>query len=95
MTGEDSRHSEARRLGALEEKAGSAHARIDGLDEDVKDIGKKIERGLDKMYDLFAQNYVTKSEFWAVRAIVYGAVGIIGVAVLGAVVASVVVGSSP
>ena len=51
---------------------------------------------LEKVYDLISEFrnevrdvYVTKAEFWSVRAITYGLIGVVGIAVLMALISGV------
>ena len=60
------------------------------IDERTKSIAENLERLEKQTADQF-KLYVTKTEFWPVKTIVYSAVAIILMAVLGAVVTLVVV----
>lgn len=69
------------------EKASDRHASkvdLERIEKNVSDLAEKI--------DGLAKQYVTQAEFGPVKRIVYGAVGIILVAVIGAVIGLVVVG---
>lgn len=64
--------------------------RLNQMNTQLVSIAAKLD-GQDERYD---ERYVTREEFWPVKAIVYGGAGIVLVAVVGALVAYVVRGPS-
>ena len=64
------------------------HDLLSRIDERTETMCKKIDTLAEKLED----EYVTKSEFWPVKAIVYAGSGTVLLAVIGAIVALVVKG---
>ena len=69
-------------------------ARIDErtarTERDVTDLRVEMRKGLSELKSESISNFVTRQEFQPVRAIVYGMVGVMMLAVLGALLALVV-----
>ena len=69
-------------------------ARIDErtarTERDVTDLRAEMRKGLSDLKGEAVANFVTRQEFQPVRAIVYGMVGVMMLAVLGALLALVV-----
>ena len=59
------------------------------LSKDMAYLRKDVEQILGEIKNI-GKNYVTQKEFWPIKAIVYGATGLILVGVFGALVALVV-----
>ncbi|HWL53876.1 MAG TPA: hypothetical protein VNQ90_15660 [Chthoniobacteraceae bacterium] len=62
------------------------HEKIDVLIERIDNLSERLER-----FEMIAEKqFVTRAEFWPVRALVYGCVSIVLVAVVSAAVTLVV-----
>lgn len=76
-----------------ERRLSKVETKLDAVCESIDNGFERIDGKVDKIntkFDSLESKYVTRYEFTPVKAIAYGIVGTVGLAVLGAIVALVV-----
>lgn len=85
------------KLNNIQKEVSASNVKIDKLSDRVdtnfasKETVMGIERRVTVLEKVADDNLVTKDQFWPVKTIVYGLVAIILIAVLGAIIALVVI----